>query len=90
MATARSSPPPEPETDDGFSQTQKTQLSEMIAAAVSGAKPPATEPMSGRHHHAHHRLIGWLRTYLTPSATSQSIKFIKIDVLLASKGISAT
>ena len=44
MPPTRSTPTEPPETDDGFSQTQKTQLSEMIAAAVNGAKPPATEP----------------------------------------------
>jgi hypothetical protein len=40
MATARSSPAPEPSTDDGFNETQKSQLADMIAAAVGGAKPP--------------------------------------------------
>jgi len=40
MATARtpSSDPPAP--DNGFNETQRSQLSEMIAQAVSGNKPP--------------------------------------------------
>jgi hypothetical protein len=43
MATARTTPPsPDPSADDGFNETQKSQLSEMIAAAVGGAKPPET------------------------------------------------
>jgi hypothetical protein len=44
MVTTRK-PPEAPETDDdGFSETQKSQLSEMIAAAVKGDKAPPSDP----------------------------------------------
>jgi hypothetical protein len=42
MATARTPANADPPADDGFNDTQKSQLSEMIAAAVGGAKPPPT------------------------------------------------
>lgn len=45
MVTARtpasSSDPP---VDDGFNETQRSQLADMIAAAVGGAKPPGVDP----------------------------------------------
>jgi len=44
MATARNAPDPPAPADDGFSETQRSQLEEMIAKVVGGAKAPETTP----------------------------------------------
>ena len=44
MVTSRKPAEPPEEVDDGFNDTQRSQLSEMIAAAVGGAKPPTNDP----------------------------------------------
>ena len=48
MATARTPSSEPPAQDDGFNETQRTQLQEMIAQAVSGkTPPPSVEAQSG-------------------------------------------